>query len=186
MKKIVFLIFPFLTACGPTIEHPKPLLVTEQTTLEEGTPYIIGAINRANLLTYAHSQWFQKEYDYFKLDTAWVEEMKPHAQGLQYQLFLGTWCEDSQREVPAMFKILDALGMEDQDILIYAMDEDKVTPRQYEKGLNIINIPTLIFYKDGQEMNRIVEFPVESLYKDMAKILKSESYQDAYYDLVHP
>ena len=81
--------------------------------------------------------------------------------------------------------MLDALGMEDQDILIYAMDEDKVTPQQYEKGLNIINIPTLIFYKDGQEMNRIVEFPVESLYKDMAKILKSESYQDAYYDLVH-
>ncbi|RPG69318.1 MAG: thioredoxin [Flavobacteriaceae bacterium TMED120] len=186
MKKIVFLIFLFLTACGPTIEPPKPLPVTEQTTFEEGTPYIIGAINRANLLTYAHSQWFQKEYDFFKLNTDWVEEMKPYAQGLQYKLFLGTWCEDSQREVPAMFKILDALGMQDQDILIYSMDEDKVTPQQYEKGLNIINIPTLIFYKDGQEMNRIVEFPVESLYKDMAKILKSEPYQDAYYDLVHP
>ena len=68
------------------------------------------------------------------------------------------------------------------DILALCHGRGQNTPQQHEP--NIMPIPTLIFYKDGQEMNRIVEFPVESLYKDMAKILKNESYQDAYYDLV--
>ena len=186
MKKLVLLLLFSLTACGTTTTQPKALPVTEKTTLEEGTPYMIGEINPTNLLTYEHSQWFQKEYDFFKLNPSWVAEMKPLAHGLTYTLFLGTWCEDSQREVPGMLKILDALDVQAGDMTLYAMDEDKTTPQYFEEGLDIINIPTLIFYKDGKEMNRIVEFPVESLYKDMGKILKNEAYQHAYFDVANP
>jgi hypothetical protein len=52
----------------------------------------------------------------------------------------------------------------------------------YEKDYDIINIPTLIFLENGKEINRIVEFPVESLIEDFSKILKKEAYQDAYAD----
>lgn len=186
MKNLALLLILSLTACGTNTAPPKALPITEKTTLEEGIPYMIGEINRTNLLTYEHSQWFQKEYDFFKINPSWVAEMKPLADGLTYTLFLGTWCEDSQREVPGMLKILDALEVPAKDLTLYAMDEDKKTPQHFEEGLEIINIPTLIFYKDGKEMNRIVEFPVESLYQDMAKILKSEAYQHAYFDVANP
>ena len=47
---------------------------------------------------------------------------------------------------------------------------------------NILNIPTLIFFENGRENNRIVEFPVESMIEDFSKILKKEAYEDAYAD----
>ena len=36
-------------------------------------------------------------------------------------------------EVPGMFKLLDALGMEDDQIEVYAMNKDKITTANYEK-----------------------------------------------------
>jgi hypothetical protein len=41
-------------------------------------------------------------------------------------------------------------------------------------------VPTFIFMKDGQELGRIVEYPLESLEKDMAKILSGVDYKHAY------
>jgi len=51
-----------------------------------------------------------------------------------------------------------------------------------EKNQDIINIPTFIFKKDGKEINRIVEFPIESIEKDIFKILSSSDYKNAYAD----
>lgn len=183
MKQLFLLLGLLLMACQPSSKKQteQALPVTTGITLEEQTPYILGKINRTNLLTYEHSQWFKKEYDAFKINPEWITEMQPLAQGLRYKLFLGTWCEDSQREVPGMLKILDALGMKNSDIVMFATDEDKKTPDQYELGLNITNIPTLIFYKGEEELNRIVELPVETLYKDFAAILTNKPYQHAYF-----
>lgn len=185
MKNILLLTCLFLAGCDTT-NTPAPLPVTTGVTLEEGTPFIVGKINRSNLLTYEHSQWYKKEYDFFKLNQEWIAQMQPYTEGVSFQLFLGTWCEDSQREVPGMLKILDALGVQAQGNVFYAVDEDKRTLENYEEGLNIIQIPTLILFKEGKEMNRIVEFPVESLYKDIAKIFKNEAYQHAYYEVQNP
>ena len=61
------------------------------------------------------------------------------------------------------------------------MSEEKTTPENFENGLNIIKVPTLIFYKNGEELNRFVEFSIVSLEEDIRKILSSEEYRDAYY-----
>ena len=94
---------------------------------------------------------------------------------------MGTWCEDSEREVPAIFKLLDAVNFDQNKIDIYAMSEEKTTPENFENGLNIIKVPTLIFYKNGKELNRFVEFSIVSLEDDIKKIVSGEKYQHAYY-----
>jgi hypothetical protein len=81
-----------------------------------------------------------------------------------------------------MFKILDALGVSEKQMEIYAISEAKDSPLGYEKKYSILNIPTLIFFENGRENNRIVEFPVESMIEDFSKILKKEAYEDAYAD----
>jgi hypothetical protein len=60
------------------------------------------------------------------------------------------------------------------------MSEEKTTPENWEKGLEIFNVPTLIFYKNNIEINRIVEFPKTTLESDVEKILKGESYSHSY------
>ena len=95
---------------------------------------------------------------------------------------MGTWCEDSQRETPNFFKLLEAINFSKNNHSLYGVSREKTTPQQFEKDLNITNVPTFIFYKNGKEINRIVEYPIESLEKDMLNILSGKDYQHAYYE----
>ncbi|MGO3237181.1 MAG: TlpA family protein disulfide reductase, partial [Psychroflexus halocasei] len=48
------------------------------------------------------------------------------------------------------------------------------------KELNVFNVPTIIVYKNGQEMNRFVEYAVESLEEDLYKIMSDQDYKHSY------
>ena len=65
---------------------------------------------------------------------------------------------------------------------MYPVSEYKDSPLSYEKEFDILNIPTLIFIEDGNELNRIVEFSVESLVKNFRKIFNKLPYEDLYVD----
>jgi hypothetical protein len=65
---------------------------------------------------------------------------------------------------------------------LIAMSLDKTTVDSLEKNQDIINIPTIIFMKNGKEINRIVEFPIETIEKDIYKILSGNEYKNAYAD----
>ena len=77
-------------------------------------------------------------------------------------------------------KILEGAGYPVDQVRLITMTREKSTPQKYEEGLHVTNVPTFIFYKDGKELNRIVEFPIESLESDMLKILRGQPYKHAY------
>lgn len=95
-------------------------------------------------------------------------------------LFMGTWCEDSQREVPAIIKILDQAGYSTANMEIVAIDEPKEQPAALIEQYNITYIPALLFFENDKELNRIVEFPIETLETDILAILNGEPYKNAY------
>lgn len=185
MKQLAlfFLILLFIQCNSVTTPryNTKPMEV-ETLIGEEGETVILGAMNRANLNTEEFLSWFQLEYNRLEIPTGWVEAHAPLVKNLSFKLFLGTWCGDTQRELGGIFKILDALGVEERQMEMYGLSEFKDSPLGYEKEYDILNIPTLIFFEDGRELNRIVEFPVESLLEDFSKILNKEAYKDAYAD----
>jgi thiol-disulfide isomerase/thioredoxin len=96
--------------------------------------------------------------------------------GIEIQLFLGTWCSDSQMEVPQFIKILDYIDFDKANLTMIGLerDENRVmsSPKGEEQGLNITHVPTFIFYKSGQEIGRIVEYPTVSLEVDMVNLLE--------------
>ena len=143
----------------------------------------MGKINRQNLLTYEYSNWFETEYLTYKIPNGWIEKNENLLNQMELKLFLGTWCEDSEREVPGMLKLLDYSGFDFSNIEMYAVSEEKNTNENYENGLNIINVPTLIFYKNGKEINRFVEFPNISLAKDLEQIIQGKPYKNPYYEI---
>ena len=95
---------------------------------------------------------------------------------------MGTWCSDSRRDSPAFFKLMDFLKIKENKLELIAMTLEKTTPNNLEKGLEIYNIPTFIFKKNGKEINRIVEFPIETIEKDIYNILSGKEYKNAYAD----
>lgn len=148
----------------------------------EDTVILLGPANEVGFKQEPFQAWYNTTYADYKVDESSIDELKYLSKNIEIVTYMGTWCEDSQRETPAFLKILDANDFKKKNHKIYAVSRDKTTPEQSEKDLNITNVPTFIFYKDGQEINRIVEYPIESLEKDMVNILKGNDYKHAYFE----
>jgi thiol-disulfide isomerase/thioredoxin len=156
----------------------------QEIELENGQKLLVGKINLDGLRSEPYNQWFQNGLDRYEVDNTLVPLFENALKGHHVQLFLGTWCGDSKREVPRIIKILETAQFPMDQLEIIALDRRqdhyKKSPTGEEKGLNIIKVPTLIFFKDGKEVNRIVESPLETLEEDMAQILLKKSYTPNY------
>ncbi|WP_340065196.1 thioredoxin family protein [Ascidiimonas aurantiaca] len=178
MKKMLFLLtIVFLMGSKSTIIEKDFLKAKIQ---EEDI--LLGKQNRESLTKAPYRSWFTSRYDTYDVDKEMLKTLTPLLKGIKVTIFMGTWCEDSKRETPHFYKIADATGLKDKNITLITMSQSKDTPEKYEKGLNITNVPTFIFYKNGKEINRIVEYPMESLEKDMVAILSGKAYKHAYSD----
>jgi tetratricopeptide (TPR) repeat protein len=91
---------------------------------------------------------------------------------------MGTWCSDSQREVPNLIRLLEEIDFPSEQLEIIAIDDAeaqyKQSPQGQEKDKNIHHVPTIIILKDGKEVNRIIEYPRETLEADIVEILKGD------------
>lgn len=84
------------------------------------------------------------------------------------EVYLGTWCSDSQREVPKFLAILDQLRADfgvEPEIRYVAVDRAKQEPSELIAGKDIELVATFIVYRDDQELGRIVETP-QGLFED--------------------
>ena len=151
---------------------------------ENGRQFLLGKINLEGLQSEPYEAWFQSGFESYAVDKGMVALFKESLNGHYIKLFLGTWCGDSKREVPRFLKILEAAGFPSENIEIVALDRRKgkvkTSPTFEEKGLNIIRVPTMLFYKNGKEVNRIVESPIESLEEDILQIVLNRPYTPNY------
>ena len=147
---------------------------------EDGGEMLLGKINCKGLQEEPFNEWFVESFNNHTLDSARVDSIKPLLKNVSIKAFMGTWCEDSQREIPALQKILEAADYKEEQVEMIAMTHDKDTPQGLEEGYEIEYVPSIIFFKDGAEMNRIVEYPQETLEKDMIKILSGKPYKHYY------
>ncbi len=156
----------------------------KEITTENGLQLLVGQINLEGLQSKPYGSWFQSKYNNYHPDDTMVPLFKEKLIEYEIKLFLGTWCGDSKRESPKFIKILEAADFPMEQLEIIALDyrkgHYKTSPTEEEKGLNIIKVPTIIFFKDGKEVNRIVESPLETLEEDMAQILFEKDYVPNY------
>lgn len=141
---------------------------------------IIGVFERKELSNNPHAEWFNQNYSDYNLDKETLNKLKPLFEDIEITVFMGTWCSDSRKEIPVFFKLIDKLRINENSIELIGMTLEKTTPDSLELDQNLINVPTFIFKKDGKEINRIVEFPLETIEKDILEILTTNNYQNPY------
>ena len=57
----------------------------------------------------------------------------------------------------------------------------KQKTEKIEEELDLDRVPTIIFYKNGEEVNRFVEYArEESIEEDLAKIVSGKPYKNSY------
>ncbi len=158
--------------------------LTNQTNIVN-TPHLLGVHPITDLRQAPFADWFLPNYQAYQPDSLLIPKIKELLKGKTLQIFLGTWCGDSKREVPRMLKILAAAGFDSSKLQLVFVnntpDAYKKSPGHEEQGKNIVRVPTLIVYKDKSEIGRFIEYPKESIEKDLLKILLGEPYEPNYF-----
>ena len=131
-----------------------------------------GPITKDGLRKMPYKIWFNTNYKTYLVDTGTLKNIrKKKLKGLKVLAFMGTWCHDSNREIPRLIRVMEELGMEG-DLELYGVDVNKTSEKGREEAYDIRKTPTIIFLKEGKEIARILEKPEISFEQEMEKILK--------------
>lgn len=149
------------------------------TSKKDADGYLVGISNRFDFQDSAYKEWFDSRYEEYTTDQQVVSEISKHIHKLTIKAFMGTWCGDSRREMPRFYKILDETKFDQNYFQLICVDRTK-KHENLEKDLNIFRVPTIIFYKNGKEIGRYVEYPRETIEKDILKIVSEQPYKHSY------
>lgn len=118
------------------------------------------------------TEWFSKEYNKYEVsDTVFENNYNKTFDSIY--VFLATWCEDSQREIPRFMKIMESFYfLESVPIRYFCVDGNKYCDVIDCESYYVQLIPTFIFYKRGEELCRIIESPRISLEVDILDLLE--------------
>ncbi len=145
---------------------------------------ILGICTRDSLMKEPFKSWYQKNYDDYSPDEKVITLLKKNGlKDLTFEVFFGTWCGDSRREVPRFLKIADAVGITASQIKMIAVstgEQYKQSPGGETIGRSIYRVGTFIISRKGIEVNRITEHPVRTLELDLLDIISGNSYQSNY------
>ena len=172
-----------LIALSLAIQINAQTLNTEISTKGQ-TPFLLGEIDKSGLEGENYKSWFTKNYKAYAPNKSITMSISKELQSYNILLFLGTWCGDSKTEVPKLYKVLEACNFPMEQLKVVAVSRQasmyKQSPQHEEAGLNIHRVPTAIFYKNGKEINRIVEHPVKSFEEDIKNIITVNDYKSNY------
>lgn len=171
MKKLVLLSL-IMFSCVPEVEFNR------RAINYEGEEILIGQITAQALQEEPFSEWYRYFYDDYKVDTSQINLIADALYEVQILVFLGTWCSDSQWQIPGFLQILQSVDYDFEQLTLVALErsEDGVmfSPNGEEVNLDITHVPTYIFYKEDVEIGRIIENPMQSLEKDILMILEGK------------
>jgi len=177
---IIFIVSDF--GCQPKL-FPHTAFNKESTD-SRGNLMLLGQCKRERLQQKPFSDWFIKNYNDYVVDSSTADKLRPMMQGKHFVIFMGTWCGDSKREVPRMFKIFDYCGIKSSQVDLIMLDNRdsayKQSPDHEERGFNIHRVPDLIVFNDKKEIKRVVESPVVSIEKDLYAIINGDMYTPNY------
>src|SRR5574343_888947 len=150
----------------------------QEYTDPSGQKQLQGKATRAALKAPTYAWWFNMFYNSYETDSLRIDSIRPLLADKKITIFMGTWCDDSRREVSLFYKILDKLGYPSDSVQLIMVTNKpelyKQSPQHEEKGRNITLVPTIIIESGKKELGRIVETPKASLEKDLLGIVRSE------------
>jgi len=172
MNKFLFILF--------LISFQLNMYAQVKETITQNRTDQVGIKVKKDFKQAPYDQWFNPTYKDYKLDKRTIKKLKKHSKDFKIRAFMSVWCHDSKREVPHLYKILEAIDFDTKNLEVIALNRVKKTPENLQEGFDIVRTPTFIFYKKDKEIGRYVEIPRETLEKDMLKIVSGKLYKHSY------
>jgi len=160
-----------LILCLLFLDCTQQKLLTSKIISKDGLNILYGEISKDQLF-YDFPEW-EKEYNLYHVNNEVMDSVRVvNKNSYAVDIFLGTWCVDSKREVPRFLKILDENNIiPENGVKLFAVDRKKKLRDGEAERNNIKRVATFIVKKDSKEIGRIIEFPNSSLEKDLLELL---------------
>ena len=142
-------------------------MLTSLEVMADRYLYPVGDISQAELLE--RHDAFRRNYENYEVLT----EIDGLPTDLEVKILFGTWCHDSEREVPRMLKLLGASGVKEENISLISLDIRKEEPEGRARALDVHFTPTFVFFSEGKELGRIIERPIVSLPHDLTALVEA-------------
>jgi len=111
---------------------------------------------------------FNEQYKAFTptaQDIALMQKLK----GKELIVLFGTWCHDSEREVPKLIKLLEESKVKLASINYVAVGYDKRDADGIAEANDLQFTPTFIVKQNGKELVRVIEKPTGTLAQDLTQ-----------------
>jgi len=168
MKHLIFLFLLTIFSVITFAQDYNTIIIDE----ESEKPMLIGYCTREAFDDTCFSSWWNEEYEMYHVDVETADQLIDSWDNVEITLVMSTWCSDSRREVPRFYKIVDEFGYSSENVHLINVNREMVGLADEVDGLEIHFVPTFIFYRNDEEIGRIVEMPFDSLEKDIVEIVK--------------
>lgn len=139
-----------------------------------GQHLLKGVINKYLVQNDTTYKWYKDSHNSYAPDTATLNAFERTKEKVQFVVFGGTWCEDTQFILPKFFKLQEASAVADNRITLLGVNRDKKTLGYMSEAFAVTNVPTIIVMKEGKEIGRVVEYGKTGKWdKELAEILTS-------------
>lgn len=136
---------------------------------------LIGPIPRESLKAAPNNAWFDRGYSQYEPNAEAMAALRPRLENVSLEVYFGTWCGDSRRQVPRLLRLLDTADFEENRVRLVGLSdrtgEFKQAPGRPEKARYVHRTPTIVVLRNGTEVGRIVETPATTLEADLAAIV---------------
>lgn len=137
---------------------------------QEHERVVVGQTTREEVLA-AVPDWALAEAE-SRPDEAACRGLAAVEPGAEIDVFLGTWCGDSRREVPRFWRALDLAGPAVPfEVHYIGVDRQKREPSAPVTNNEILYVPTFIVRRNGVEVGRVVEGAPAGVEKDLLSLL---------------
>jgi len=134
---------------------------------------LVGTITQYILQNDPSFSWYGINYKGYSPSAQLLNTIEACKDSIQYVVFAGTWCEDSQFIIPRFFSLLEKSGVADNHVSFFAVDRDKKIPGNIASAFKITNVPTIIAMKSGIEIGRVVEYGKNGNWdEDLGRLVK--------------
>ena len=117
-----------------------------------------GLVNKYLIQNDTSFNWYNQSQGYYSPDTATLNAFERVKGLVQFVVFGGTWCEDTQFVLPKFFKIQEKSGIADETITLFGVDRAKKSLGSIADAFDVKLVPTIIVMKEGKEIGRVVEY----------------------------
>lgn len=148
-------------------DEPPPPATPEAPAAE---PVLTGEVTREQIEE-SVPDWVAEEVR-AQPDPAAAQGLAAVPPGAEVTVYLGTWCGDSKRELPRLWRALDETGGAAPVAFRYvAVGRDKKEPVALTADADLLYVPTFVVARDGREVGRIVEESPHGVERDLLALL---------------